>query len=450
MQNRGGQPRSGTGSDPIAQLDAAMNETFTELAEQGSGIAPSDVVADRPQRRPARRPQREIAPEQDDQDDSWLEQPGQEREQPARRQAPRRRAPKREAADVILDEADQDTDDGDAAPRRDGSPARGRDGRFLPRGDADEDDDDDAIASDEDEDDDDDEAPSTGRRRRAAEEDEDDEGDLEPEGARRAADDDEDEDDDEREERRPKRRRFPKDIRQEIDRRVEARVGKVIEERDKLREAEHGRRATEGQALDFLIKAIGTQQQRDELQQTVNNTRLPLEQRNRAAAVLQRYISNERYVQTYRLALDAASRQEVAKKDGEMVSGLAKYGIRLDPTIVGQGDRHQTIIHAVRVAVLAERRRNQRELERLQRRDETRRGSRAEQAVAGGRFGRPSLASANGRRANGRVAQVDRLRNAMGYDRGLGTDTRVAMPTERVLQALKDGEIHLADLGLDA
>jgi len=38
------QNRNGAGSDPMAQLDAAMNETFQELAEQGSGVSPSDVA----------------------------------------------------------------------------------------------------------------------------------------------------------------------------------------------------------------------------------------------------------------------------------------------------------------------------------------------------------------------------------------------------------------------
>ena len=118
------------GSDP--RLDAALNETFAELAEAGQGVSPSEVVA------PARaRPRRQSTED----DGTWFDQ-----EQPGRQT---RRQQGERAAQVILEEADTDEDDGDT-PRR--GPQRDSQGRFLPsRADTDEDDDD--VASDSDEDD---------------------------------------------------------------------------------------------------------------------------------------------------------------------------------------------------------------------------------------------------------------------------------------------------------
>lgn len=474
MQNRGGQPpRSGTGSDPVAQLDAAMNETFAELAQQGSGIAPDDVLK-APQRAPREpREPRQREPRRGSREDSqgtWLDDGDsgdgdQDDDRPSRRSRPperssRQKGPRADPAQVILDEAETETDtdtddadDGDAGSRR-GAPQRGRDGRFLPRradtDDDDDDGDDDAISSglDEDEEDDDDAAATSrsgGRRYAASEEADDDESDVEPEGRGRAEDD---EDEDTGTERRG-RRRFPKAVKREIDRQVKAQVGKVIEERDKLRATQHQNEAAENEALDILIKAIGTREQRDELQSQVNNTRLPLEQRNRAAATLQRFLSNEKYAQTYKTALVAVNRREQAAQDGQLVEGMGRYGIRLDPKIVAEGNKGQTLIHVARAAVLAERRRTAAHIERLERQVATRRGLASQRAVSDSGFGRASMASSNGRRANGRVATVDRLRGALGFERGLGVEAaKVPLPTDRVLQQLKDGEITFADLGL--
>jgi len=426
--------QSGTGKDPMAQLDAAMNETFQELQEQGSGVSPHEVVRDAPpqrRERPARR---------DDQDDAQDE---------PRRRSTRRRAARAdtqpEAANVILDEADQEEQDTTAqrtarSRARDGAPERGPDGRFLPsRADTDADEDDDL-------DDDEDEVQADGRRYAEPEEVDVEEDDVEPEGRRRAGDD-EDEGEDRRE--RSGRRRVSREMQREIDRRVEQRVAKVIEERDQLRVAQAQTQQVEAEAIDTLVRAIGTQDERDRLQQIVNNPRAPLEQRNRAAATLNRYVSNEKYVRTYRTALLAADRQEKAQRRGEAITHLAKYQIQLDPQIVHAGDEANTMAHVAREAILAERRRTQAEMDRLRRAAATRGGVADERVVRNGRFGRDSMASANGRRANGRVATVDPLRRAMGYDRGLGVDTQVPMPTDRVLQQLRDGEITLRDLGLD-
>ena len=441
------QNQSGTGKDPMAQLDQAMAETFQELERQGSGVTPSDVVREAPpdSSRPApRRREREV-PQDDD-----------EQEQPRRRQQqqPRRRASREPASQVILDEADdQDDEDAqtpraDARPRRrreqrDDAPARGPDGRFLPsRHEADADDDDDLEE--------DDDTVAGGRYAEPEEVDVDDD-DVEPEGRGRARDD-EDEDAD-RGERRGGRRRWPKNVRQDIERevarQVEARVSKVIEERDQLRVAQAQTEAAETEAIDFLVKAIGTEQQRAELQATVNNPRLPLEQRNRAAATLTRYQANQKYAQTYRTALVGVERREKADRRQKGIEHLGRYQIQLDPQIIHAGDDANTMAHVARQAILAERKRAAAENERLRRQLATRNGVRDERAVRSGGFGRDSLATANGRRANGRVAVADPLRRAMGYERGLGRDSQVPMPTDEILRQLRDNEITLRDLGLD-
>lgn len=413
-----------TGADQMAQLDAAMNETFAEIAQQGSGVTPDDV-SQPSERRRSRRPREESAD-----DTSWLTR----EQQPQRRQrrAERRDDTEPDAAATVLDEAQDDVTTG--RPQRDSQ------GRFLPqREDTDEDEDD--VDSDEDEADG---QRTSGGRRSAVDADEtdDEDDDVESEGRQRT------ESDEEGRQRRSGRRRFPREVRREIDRQVRDQVGKVVEERDRLREAESQRTAAEGQALQFLVKAIGTQQQRDALQEKVNNTRLPVEQRNQAAALLNRYKSNEQYVRTYRTALLASIRHEQANLDQQVMQELAKFQIQLDPAIVAEGRRDKTLIHAVRQGILLERKRNEAEIAKQRRAAQTRRGSESEREVRNGQFGRTSMASSNGRRANGRVATVDRLRGAMGLDRGLGSASRMAAPTDETLRQLRDGEISLRDLGL--
>ena len=425
------QNRSGAGSDPMAQLDAAMNETFQEIAEQGSGVSPSDVARATPDRSRRRR-----AAESDDATDgSWLER--EQREQPRPPLRRRSAAAEDDPAKVILDEADDDSDD-DGDTRRQGATGRDSRGRFLPsRAVTDEDDDD----SDED-----DRQVAGGRRYDEAEEADDDDDVVEPEGRRRANDDEDR--DDSRTERRG-RRRFPREVRQEIDRQVRAQVERVTRENEALRAQQQQSQQIEGQALQFLSQAIGTQEIRDRLQSQVMNTRLPLQQRNQAAALLERYQNNERYVRTYRVALLATIRSEQADRDKQVAAELAKYKVRLDPAIVAKGDRSETLVHAVRTGILLERKRNEAEMERLRRSASNRRGVRDEQAVRGGSFGRDSMASSNGRRANGRVATVDRLRGALGNDRGLAAGTQMVSPTDAILTKLRNGEVTLRDLGLD-
>jgi hypothetical protein len=221
-----------------------------------------------------------------------------------------------------------------------------------------------------------------------------------------------------------------------------------VEERDRLRQAASQRQAAEGEAISMLVKAIGTQEDRARLQERVNNTRLPLEQRNQAAALLNRYVENEKYVRTYRTALLADIRHQQATDDHKVMQELAKYQIHLDPAIVAEGKRDKTLIHAVRQGILLERKRQQAEIAKLQRARQTRGGYQDQRAVSNGQFGRDSMASSNGRRANGKVAVVNRLQRSMGMDRGVGAGTRVAAPTDDTLRKLRDGEIHLSDLGL--
>ena len=408
-----------TGADQMAQLDAAMNESFAEIAQQGTGVTPDDVVPSQERRRSRR--ERQEAPD----DTSWLSR----EQQPQRRQrrTERDQDDESDAASTVLEEAQTRADTGDR-PQRDSQ------GRFLPQ----------SADTDEDEDDEDDESEddrsTSGGRRTTAQADEA-EGDFESEGRRGT------ESDEEGRQRRG-RRRFPREVRREIDRQVQAQVSKVVEERDRLRQAESQRTVVESQALDFLIKAIGTQQQRDTLQAQVNNTRLPVDKRNQAAALLNRYKSNEQYVRTYRTALLASIRNEQANEDVRVMQELAKYQIQLDPAIVGEGRRDKTLIHAVRQGILLERKRNEAEIAKQRKAAQTRRGYDSEQQVRNGQFGRASMASSNGRRANGRVATVDRLRGAMGLERGLGNETRMAAPTDETLRRLRDGEISLRDLGL--
>jgi hypothetical protein len=404
--------------DPMAQLDAAMNETFTELAQQGRGTSDSEVTQQAPRRRASRR------------------QEGVEGEAPPTR---RRQGP--DPAAAILEEAEE-VDDTSAPRQRRGAPQRDQRGRFLPS-DADTDDqDEDDFEADEDEE----PTPSRAGGRRYAETDEADvdDDDVESEGRARA-DDDEDED---RSTPSRGRRRYPRAVRQEIDRQVKAQVERVLAENNKLREQQQQLQVTEGEALQFLVKAVGTQEQRAQLQAQVNNTRLPLQQRNQAAAVLNRYLSNEKYARTYRTALVATIRQEQLNQRRAGMEALGKYAIQLDPTIMAGEDMTALLTHVAKASIDAYRRsrRTNRDVEKRQ--SATRRGLADERAVRGGQFGRDSLASSNGRRANGRVAtNPDRLRRAMTNGRGLGANSTLPGPTEEVLAQLRNGEITFADLG---
>ena len=98
---------------------------------------------------------------------------------------------------------------------------------------------------------------------------------------------------------------------------------RVTRENETLRAQQQQSQQIEGQALQFLSQAIGTQEIRDRLQSQVMNTRLPLQQRNQAGALLERYQNNEKYVRTYRVALLATIRSEQADRDKQVAAELA-------------------------------------------------------------------------------------------------------------------------------
>lgn len=431
--------RNGT-QDPMAQLDAAMDETFAELSQSGRGTGDREVVRDQPARR--RAPRREEAPPAAQEDAPWFQEeapPRQDRERPARRRRAAEAGDGPDPAAAILDEVESD-DDTDARSARRARPQRDENGRFLPsRADTDAGDEDDS-----DEDDEEEEVPTRAGGRRAAETEEADveDDDVESEGRTRA-EDDEDEDQGERR----GRRRFPRAVRQEIDRRVKEQVAKVVAENDTLREQQRAQQTTDTEAMQFLVKAVGTKEQRDELQATVNNTRLTLQQRNQAAAVLNRYLSNEQYARTYGTALRSMNRQELTKKRQSGVETLAKYRINLDPAVVHGEDESAMLVHVADAAIKAYRAQRAANNEQKRRQSATKRGMADERAVRNGSFARDSLASSNGRRANGRVASADPLRRAMGNTRGVAANSTLPSPTDQVLQQLRNGDITFADLG---
>lgn len=424
------QSRNGK-QDPMAQLDAAMNETFQELAQKGRGTSDAEVLREQPAQR---RPRRQAAPEEEA---PWFGGEPQREERPRRQ----RRAPEGpDPAAVILEEAEEVEEPTERARRRSG-PQRDDRGRFLPSRDTDDRDEDDADESDED---DEEEAPSRTDGRRYAETEEADveDDDVESEGRPQA----EDEDDEGRPARRG-RRRFPRSVRDEIDRQVKDQVARVVAENDKLREQQRAQQVTDSQSIEFLLQAVGTQEQRQQLQATVNNTRLPIQQRNQAAAILNRYLSNEQYARKYGQALTSMNRQAISQKRQAGIESLGRYQIQLDPAIVHGEDESAMLMHVAETAIKAYRasRRNNRNAK--QRQADTRNGVADERAVRNGRFGRDSLASSNGRRANGRVARADPLRRAMGTGRGVAAGSSLPAPTDEVLSQLRNGDITFADLG---
>lgn len=414
--------------DPMAQLDAAMNETFAELAQQGRG-GTAAPPAPRRQRQP-----RQDAPEDEG---SWLA------DEPQREQAPRRQRRAEDGPDpaaVILDEAEPDEEPEDR-PRRRRAPERDERGRFLSSRDTDDRDEDEADASYED-DEDEPRTRADGRRRAEVEEADVEDDDVESEGRGRA----EDEDDGERRPRRG-RRRFPRAVRDEIDRQVKEQVAKVVAENERLREQQRALDVTEGESIQFLLKAVGTAEQRAQLQATVNNTRLPIQQRNQAAAVLNRYLSNEQYARRYGQALTALNRKEISRKRQAGVDALARYQVQLDPRIVHGEDESAMLLHVAEASIKAYRAQRRANRDQQQRQAATRRGMADERAVRNGAFGRDSLASSNGRRANGRVARTDPLRRAMSTERGVAAGSVLPAPTDEVLAQLRNGDITFADLG---
>ena len=440
-------------SDPMSVLDRAMDETIQELDRSGQGVEVEDVA--RAPRTPAREPGgRTRAADERERDDQG-------------RFVPQRRRPARSApvlddrddddTDVFGTFADDDDEDDEPTPRRRTQTAR----RSTRSTVTDEDEDDDDVDDDEDEDledEDEDEAPrrSGGRRLRdadeEAEDDEDDDLDLGPEDARGAEDDeDEDEDRQPRRQSRRRRKRLPREVQKVVNREVEKRVAKVVEERDALRQQQQQQQADESKALEFLIKAIGTQEERQRLQGIVNDTRRRIEERNQAAALLTRYQANEGYAQQYRTALLAHLRQTEANEVAQVQGKFKEYGIALDPKVLAEGHRAKILFHVAHQAVMTERARAQKVIEKLERRLATSRGVRTERSVRNGTGrSRPNgtMASGSGRRANGRHPSRSMPRGSLEKGRGIAANSQVVFPSDEVLAGLRNGEMSLADLRL--
>lgn len=437
-------------SDPMSVLDRAMDETVQELDRSGQGVEVEDVA------RAPRTPARDTGDRSRAADERQRD--GRGRFQPARR--PARSAPvlddrNTDDDDVFGGLAEDDDDDDQPTTRRRAQPAR-RSARSV---DTDDEDDED-VDDDEDEDledDDEDERPRTGGRRARddsdeAEDDEDDDLDLAPEGAR----DEEDDDDEGRGNRNrrtsgSRRKRWSREQQREMDREVERRSAKVIEERDTLRQTEQNRQAEEGKALEFLIKAIGTKDERDRLQGIVNDVRRPIAERNQASALLLRYQANEGYAQQYRTALLAHLRQQNADEVKQVATKFKEYGITLDPKVLAEGHSAKTLVHVAREATQAERKKAMKKIERLERQLVNARGGKTERSGRGfARNGRSNgtMAQAGGRRANGRTPARSMPRGALTKERGIAKDSQVVFPSDDVLASLRGGEMTLADLKL--
>jgi hypothetical protein len=423
-------------SDPMSVLDQAMDETIQELDRTGSGVEIEDVAGAAP--RPERERRRRTPAAETERDESG-------------RFLPRRQT---RSMPVLDDDADDDEDFGDVFAEEDDeeeepTPRRGVSRRRTPVRSVDTDDEED---DDEDEDLEDDEPRSGGRRSRtSADEDEDDEDDLDLEGDDEAEDDEEEEPAPRSKKSGSRRKRFPKTVKKEIDRAVEARVAKVIEERDRLRQQKAEQDAQESQAIDFVLKAIGTPQERQRLQAIVNDARQPIAKRNEAAGLLTRYQANEGYAQQYRTALLKINRDTDLQDTKAVRAKFKEYGLETDDAVFSEGNRAKILVHVAQSAIRMERKRSEREIARLQKALDTAKGIRVDRSVRNGtvRHSRNgTLASANGRRANGRVASPSMPRGALSKQRGIGAGSKIAFPSDEMLAQITRGEKTLADFNL--
>jgi hypothetical protein len=427
-------------------IDAALGETFAEIAAQGSGVGTDDVVrasAER-QERPRRRQsaeRRESRTERVERDEQGRFLPRNER----RSQSQTDEVDPYEALD-----AEEERPPADSRRRR---PTRTSErDRDI---EDDEDEDDDAIYDDDGEDEDDDYDDRPARRRRVASDDaEDEEDDFEQEARSRQEDDgDEDEDDAEetqtRRRNRPgRRKRFSKRIESTIAAEVQKRVGTTLAERDALREQESQRIRADAEAGRFLSEALGTPQVHAQLKAIAYNNALPARQRNDALNRLAAYERNSGFFEKYKSGAWAVIRYEQGKEDAAALKAMADLR-PLDPKVLAEGNRAKTLVHAYATGRALGQREGEREIKRLRRLLANAKGDREDSRYRNGISGRrPTVASANGRRANGRVGQPDLLRSALGNDRGLDGTSHFPAPTEETLAALRRGDITLADLRL--
>lgn len=424
-------------------LDAAMQETFAELAQRGSGVEPEDVV-----RAPApRRGQDQSrAAEQRPRD------PDTGQFVPTRSE---RRQSSQDDVDPYSVLSDQDESD-EATERR--SPRRER--TSVPA--ADEDDDDELYEPA-----DESNRRADARRRRVADEDEEEDDSLDPEGdydledaddevddeeprARtRARSEDADDDEDERPRRQSRPKRFSKRVEREIARQVQRQVGTVLQQNQQMAQ-EQAKRAQVDQKLgSFMTQVLGTPERHRQLEQIAFNEKLPDAQRRAAYNDLKTYRRNHEYFENYRAASEAVNAANAAADMKAAVQAASELR-PLDPKVIAEGNVAKTMLHAYAVGRALGQQEADKEIRRLKKLLGNARGSRDERDVrsAGGTRRSGQLASAGGRRANGRIGQPDPLRGAFESVRGVKSNSKFAVPTEETLDALKRGELTFEKMGL--
>jgi hypothetical protein len=418
-------------SDPMSVLDQALAETINELDQSGQGVEVEDVVrATSSSERGRGSRSRTVEPERDE---SGRFLPRQQR-----RGAPVQDDDADDDDDFSAVFADDDEDEAPAPRRR--TAVRRTPVRSVDTDDEEEDDDEDEELEDD--------PPSTGgrRSRAVADEDEDDDDALDLEGTDEA-EDDEDEEQEQRPKKSSRRKRWPKQVKREIDRAVEARVSKVIEERDALRQREQEQKSKESKAVEFLLKAIGTPEERQRLQRIVNDTRQPLAERNKAAALIERYQANEGYARDWQLALQVTNRETEALELKGVREKFLEYGIELDQRILDEGHRAKILVHIAQATIKRERAAHAQEIARYKRALQTAKGIKADRSVRNGVGSRSNgtMASANGRRANGRNPSRAMPRGALTKERGIAADSQVVFPSDEMIRSITQGGKSLAD-----
>lgn len=439
---RGREP--GGQRDPLAMLDAEMNATFEEISSRGQGVDVEDVV--RPREPQTARPRREP-------------------QQPSRRETRSSDTGRDERGRFLSRNTEDEAGDGeidayaalDAEPPDEVTDRRQRrterdDRRSRRTQRASE------TATDDDFLDEDDDDRDDARRRPDADEAELDDDELELEGDEGLEDEGYDEDerpraardreDDEGDRRAPRQKRPSRKMQAWIDRQVEQKVGKVLEQNEALRVEKAKRDQAAANGVQFLLNAIGTPEQLERLEGIALDTRRPQAERDRAAKALAGYRENKKFALQYREGLLADIQAQQAQDDQAVVKAMAELRA-LDPKVVAKGNRAETLVHAYAVGRSLGQQEAQRTIAKLKRQLANARGLDDERRVTR-RMGDPraGVARASERRANGRVARPDPLRGALHRERGIGSGSTVTVPTDQMLDSIKNGEATLADYGL--
>lgn len=421
MTQRGRAPTSAPASTLDAmtqQLDSALADSIGEIQRSGSDVTPESVVRGpdgrfqstrrEPERRTPRtdrrqRPPEDEAAQEDDGEDLTIQTLVDENQDDADRNRPAREQQRRRSRDVEPDEDEEDEEDDEDDYDEDDVEVEEL---------SDESEEDDHLATegeDDDDEEDEDDRPRTRRGRRS--------------GARRSFSE------------------------REIERRVEAKIGTILEERDRLREQENARRNADSEMVTFLSSVLGTPEKRAELEAVALDRTKPQAVRDHAADTLRRYKSNMVVFEKYKAGAWAAIQAYQVQEDQKILARFSKLKA-LDPKIVAEGNRAKTLLHAYVTGMTAASERYEKEIRRLKRQLETRSGQRSERRVRNGITRRPTTAaSGSGRRSTGN-ARPDRVRGILSNQRGIEANSLAPMPTDDVLKALKNGDITFRDIGL--